>query len=202
VKNEIGLAYEKVFTDNIPDMGITEDIFREILAYRLLVERIGESDNNNWWKSNVLTKFGRRSLKEVLPNSSTKARIKLALEVAKKVEKTGTAEKQTLTLFSMGSFFENLLNTEIEKNNLENDFSVLEELHLVGTEVGWNKGIVDVVIEPFSEKGNLLCLGEVTSKQLYDLEELSFLAKTLFYSYGNSTKNNLKIPYYVINYEE
>lgn len=187
---------------NILDsIGINENLINEILSYRLLVERLGERDNNDWWKSNLFTRFGRDSLEEVVPKSWTKARIKLAREVSLKVEKENVDESDFISLFYLGPYFEHKLEKELDSIDQDDDFEPLEKFAIKLEDTDWNKRIVKKDINFDETEREKICLGDVSKDDLEDDENIEYLAKNLFKAYGMSTKNELKIPYYVIKDE-
>lgn len=192
-------TYDKLKSEHLSSIGIENDIIKEVLSYQLLIERLGERDNNDWWKSKLFTKFGRKSLEEVLPKSWTKARIKLAREIGLKSEKTKIQEEDYVSLFYLGPYFEHLMKKELEKIDSQNDFKYLENLNIRFDESGWGENFGDSSVE--TEIKNTPCLGEISKSDLEDDESILFFAKNLFYAYSKSTEKNLIVPYYVIKDE-
>ena len=197
----ISSVHNKLFNDYLRSVGIDNELIKEILSYQLLVEKVGERENNDWWKSNLFTKFGRSSLKEVLPKSWTKARIKLARKTGQKVENEIIGEKEFISLFHLGPYFDHLLERKLNNIDSENSFLELENLDIKLNERGWTKSLVDKNIEFNEIKNAKICLGEITPKEIEDDNNILYFARNLLYSYGESIENNLIVPYYVIKNE-
>ena len=87
--------------DVLGDAGVDDDFFIDLLASRLLIERVGESSNQGWWDSRVLSETGRARLDEVTPKTRLKSRINLASKVGRKAE-SDRLPTDSLSLFSFG----------------------------------------------------------------------------------------------------
>ena len=55
--------------ETLQSAGIEDEFFIDLIASRLLVERIGETKNQDWWESRILSETGRTRLDEVTPKT-------------------------------------------------------------------------------------------------------------------------------------
>lgn len=183
--------------EELQALGIEEDLFRDVLAVRLLIERLGESDNNSWWDSRVFTSLGRDSLAEVTPKTRVKARFDLAMQVGQKVEREATPE-DSLSLFYLGSTGEAQLEALLENIDGESAFTHLEELEAVYVEQGWTASVVDDVGDTEAETQGPIEIGSLDADALQDHDSLRNVALQCFGAYGASTKESLRVPYFSI----
>lgn len=183
--------------EELQALGIEEDLFRDVLAVRLLIERLGESDNNSWWDSRVFTSLGRDSLAEVTPKTRVKARFDLAMQVGQKVEREATPE-DSLSLFYLGSTGEAQLEALLENIDGESAFTHLEELEAVYVEQGWTASVVDDVGDTEAETQGPIEIGSLDADALQDHDSLRNVALQCFGGYGASTKESLRVPYFSI----
>ena len=185
--------------ENLEEMGVEDALVREVLCYRLLIERLGESDNNDWWESMILTELGRDRLDEVTPKTAAKARIDLAQRVGRKVEQDRT-EKNAISLFYLGPTVETQISAELEDVSESTQFEMLESLTETTDMTGWAAGLVDSVDLEFSEGGEVLCLGPnaLEEAQLKSRTTMRRVARECFTGYGQSTTGALQVPYYPV----
>jgi hypothetical protein len=183
--------------EELQALGVAEDLFRDILAVRLLVERLGEVENNDWWDSRVFTALGRDSLAEVTPKTQVKARFDLAMKVGRKVEREATPD-DSLSLFYLGPTGEAQLEALLEDIDGESEFGHLEDLEASFTDQGWTASLVDYSndIEP-SGQGPIE-IGTIDAEAMQDHDTLNDVALQCFQAYGNSTQGTLRVPYFQI----
>jgi hypothetical protein len=176
-------------------LGIEDDLFRDVLAVRLLIERVGETDNNGWWESRVLAELGRDSLAEVTPKTRTKARIDLAQQVGRKVEREATPA-DALSLFYLGPTGEAQLDALLEEMDPDATaaFEALESLTASFDTAGWTTTLVDDPISPAGGSGAFE-IESVAESELQDHEALRTAALSCFGAYGASTAGALRVPY-------
>ncbi len=105
------------------EAGIEDDFFLDLVASRLLIERIGESNNLDWWDSLVLSETGRARLADVTPKTRLKSQINLALNVGNKVESDRLPE-DSISLFSFGPQVESRLTAAIEEIEADEDLTL------------------------------------------------------------------------------
>lgn len=87
--------------ERLEEAGVSDALVREVLSYRLLIERLGETDNNSWWDSIVLTDTGRDRLGEVTPQTAVKSTIDLAQRIGRKAEQD-RLDSNSISLFYLG----------------------------------------------------------------------------------------------------
>lgn len=182
--------------ESIEGIGVGDALVREILSFRLLVERLGEDDNNEWWESIVLTGTGRARLEEVAPKTSTKAQIDLAIQVGRKAEQS-RLEKNTLSLFYLGPTIEAQITAELEDVADGLEFDQIESLSKTIDEVGWTSGLVDG--PEFEYEGNKETIRVDTDaldeSDLKSRSTMRHIARSCFVAYGGSTRKSLRVPY-------
>lgn len=182
--------------ESIEGIGVSDALVREVLSYRLLVERLGEDDNNEWWESIVLTDTGRARLEEVAPKTSTKAQIDLAIQVGRKAEQS-RLEKNTLSLFYLGPTIEAQIKAELEDVADGLEFNQIESLSETIDEVGWTSGLVDG--PEFEYEGNKVTFrvdtDELDESDLKSRSTMRQIARSCFKAYGGSTRKSLRVPY-------
>ncbi|WP_254547344.1 BrxE family protein [Halomarina pelagica] len=185
--------------ENLGEIGVEDALVREVLSYRLLIERLGESDNNDWWESMILTELGRDRLDEVTPKTAAKARIDLAQRVGRKVEQDRT-EKNTISLFYLGPTVEAQISAELEDISESTQFEMLESLTETTGTTDWTADLVDNVDLEFSEEGEVLRLGPDTLEeaQLKSRTTMRRVARECFAGYGQSAEGSLQVPYYKV----
>lgn len=195
--------------ETLGESGIEDDFFLDLLASRLLVERIGETNNQDWWESRVLSETGRARLSEVTPKTQMKSRISLALEVGHKAESDRLPD-DSISLFYFGPQVETRLTAAIEEIEGDNEptFEALENLSIQSLDKGWTDEIIlatESNISPSSDSGSLQHPGSDESFLLdtdgYTQDEIESekwrLLSTLLRGYGYST-NRLQVPYYTM----
>jgi len=183
--------------EELQALGVEEDLFRDVLAVRLLVERLGESENNSWWDSRVFTSLGRDSLAEVTPKTRVKARFDLAMQVGQKVEREATPD-DTLSLFYLGPTGEAQLEALLEDIDGESAFSHLEDLEAAFTEPGWTASVVNETGDVETGTQGPIEIGSADADALQDHDSLRDVALQCFGAYGASTQETLRVPYFRI----
>ncbi len=182
---------------DLHDTGVSDALVREILSYRLLIERLGESDNNGWWDSQVLSDLGRDRLEEVTPKTAMKARLDLAQKIGKKVEQSAT-NPDSISLFYLGPKIEAQISSELESLTIKSTFEELESMSNTFTTTGWTDGLIDSI--KFEERAATGAVRLDTSppdeSTLKSRSEVRRIAKECFVAYGQSTEGDLTVPYY------
>ncbi|WP_336364927.1 BrxE family protein [Halalkalicoccus salilacus] len=196
--------------ETLEKAGIKDDFFRDLVTSRLLVERVGESNNQNWWESRVLSETGRTRLSEVTPKTQLEAQINLALKVGRKAE-ADQLPADSISLFSFGPQIESRVSTAIE--GIESDESVmlegLEDLSTQSLDEGWTDGIIDETASNITSSSDSLQISGIGDSFLiaesgYTQDEIDpekwRLLTTLLRGYGYST-DKLQVPYYSLESE-
>lgn len=187
--------------EKLRSSGVNDALVREILSYRLLVERLGESGNNDWWESIVFSETGRNRLEEVTPKTAVKARIELGQRIGRKVERDLLPD-ETLSLFYLGPTTEAQVGAELNDIRDEHlEFEELEALSLAVNEPGWTDDLIDEVISVSSTEGKTIEVGKepLTESDLQSRNARREVARRCFSAYGHSTYENLRVPYYKID---
>jgi len=130
--------------EDLQDAGVTDEFFLDLLASRLLVERVGETNNLEWWDSRVLSETGRARLSEVTPKTELQSRLNLALKVGAKAESDRIGE-DALSLFDFGPRVESRLDAVIEQIETSDEVTLdqLENLSIQSLEGGWTDAIIE-----------------------------------------------------------
>lgn len=186
--------------EELESLGVEDALAREVVSYRLLVERLGEERNNEWWESLVFTETGRDRLEEVTPKTAVKARIDLAQRIGRKVEQDQLSEN-TLSLFYLGPTAESQIDAELENIGKEDvSFNALESLSITFDEMGWADGLVDDIEPNIDTTETVIRIGEISDEsELKSRRTLREVARQCAVAYGQSTHNNLRVPYYNID---
>jgi len=192
--------------------GINEEFFLDLVASRLLIERIGETGSLDWWDSRVLSETGRARLSEVTPKTQLKSRIDLALKVGRKAESDRLPD-DSISLFSFGPQIESRLTAAIEEIESNDEFTLkpLESLSIQSLDEGWTDAVISETesnisaasaIEPAQEPGEsdafLLEKNGYTQDEI-DPEKWGLLT-SLLRGYGYCT-DRLRVPYYNLESE-
>lgn len=198
--------------ETLHDAGIEDDFFLDLIASRLLVERIGETNNQDWWDSRVLSETGRARLSEVTPKTQLKSRIDLALKVGGKAESDRLPD-DSISLFSFGPQVESRLTAAIEEieSNDELTLEALESLSIQSLDEGWTDAViaetesnisVASATEPVQEPGagESFLLDESGYTQHEINPEKWRLLTSLLRGYGYCT-DRLRVPYYDLESE-
>lgn len=185
--------------ENLEDIGVEDALVREVLSYRLLIERLGESDNNDWWESMILTELGRDRLNEVTPKTAAKARIDLAQRVGRKAEQD-RIEKNAISLFYLGPTVEAQITAELEEITESTQFEALESLSKTIGAADWATELVDVSDLEYREEGETVRLNPdgLDEDQLKSRTTMRRVARECFAGYGCSTEGALQAPYYSV----
>ncbi len=186
--------------EELESLGVEDALAREVVSYRLLVERLGEEGNNEWWESLVFTETGRDRLEEVTPKTTVKARIDLAQRIGRKVEQDRVSDN-TVSLFYLGPTAESQIDAELE--NIEKEdvpFETLESLSITFDETGWADDLVDDTEPAIDTTDTVMQIGEITDESdLKSRRTLREVARKCTVAYGQSTHNDLRVPYYNID---
>lgn len=194
------------------DAGIDEEFFLDLVASRLLIERVGETDSLDWWDSRVLSETGRARLSEVTPKTQLKSRIDLAVKVGRKAESDRLPD-DSISLFSFGPQVESRLTAAIEgiESNDELTLKALESLSIQSLDEGWTDAVIAATesnisavsaIEPAQGPG----AGDafLLEESGYTLDEIDpekwGLLTSLLRGYGYCT-DRLRVPYYNLESE-
>lgn len=202
----------EVFTStrqNLRETGLEDDFFLDLIASRLLIERVGESNNQGWWDSRVLTETGRARLEEVTPKTRLQSQINLAMKVGRKGE-SDVLPADSISLFSFGPKLEAQLGAAIEDLNAPDEPSLiaLEELSVQSLESNWTDPIIEQTASNITASSISLPEPAADSYQLseegYGQSEIDpekwRLLVTLLRGYGQNT-DRLRVPYYPLNSE-
>ncbi len=202
----------EVFTStrqNLREAGLEDDFFLDLIGSRLLIERVGESNNQGWWDSRVLSETGRARLEEVTPKTRLQSQINLAMKVGRKAE-SDTLPADSISLFSFGPKLEAQLGAAIEDLNAPDEplLTDLEDLSVQSLETGWADPIIEQMASNISVAS--ISLSDPGSES-YRISEDGFdqseieaekwrLLATLLRGYGQNTER-LHVPYYPLNSE-
>jgi hypothetical protein len=202
----------EVFTStrqNLRETGLENDFFLDLIASRLLIERVGESNNQGWWDSRVLSETGRARLEEVTPKTRLQSQLNLAMKVGRKAE-SDVLPADSISLFSFGPKLEAQLGAAIEDLNVPDEPSLiaLEELSVQSLESNWTDPIIEQTASNITASSISLPEPAADSYQLseegYGQSEIDpekwRLLVTLLRGYGQNT-DRLRVPYYPLNSE-
>jgi hypothetical protein len=180
--------------------------YTDLIAYRVIIARLGDSDNNRWWNMAILSVFGRQHLYEFLPKTIQSKRIPLAFAACAKVESRVILNKQCISLFSLGFSVEREISRLLSKNiateaNIERILDITEGLKCKLEAPGWTQQFSYPV--PISSKGaanerNISALSLGILDKMPSKESLQEVTSKLFASYGNSCLGRLVIPFYEV----
>lgn len=189
---------ETIRDEVLPSLGVQDSTVRNILSARLLIERLGETDANYWWDSRVLSSFGKETLEETVPRTSTQSQITLAMKVGRKAERNAIDEP-SVSLFDLGPHVESQIQREVEEVGTDQELTVLEECSIDLTEGGWTESLSEGEIDAEPGVGKPYQLGATEIENLETKEALDDIVAELIQGYGASTKNNLRVPYYRVD---
>ena len=202
----------EVFTStrqNLRETGLEDDFFLDLIASRLLIERVGESNNQGWWDSRVLSETGRARLEEVTPKTRLQSQVNLAMKVGRKAE-SDVLPADSISLFSFGPKLEAQLGAAIEDLNAPDEPSLiaLEELSVQSLESNWTDPIIEQTASNITASSISLPEPAADSYQLseegYGQSEIDpekwRLLVTLLRGYGQNA-DRLRVPYYPLNSE-
>jgi hypothetical protein len=194
----------------LSDAGIEDEFFFDLIASRLLVERVGESNNQGWWDSRILSETGRTRLEEVTPKTQLQSRISLASKVGRKAE-SDRLPVNTISLFSFGPQVESRLSVVIEDIEAadDNPLEALENVSVKSLSEGWTNRIIEqtgsnittastTLTDPGT--GDSLRIEEEGYTQSEVEPEKWRLLVTLLQVYGHNT-DRLCVPYYPLKAE-
>lgn len=196
--------------DALNTAGIDDEFFIDVIASRLLIERVGESNNQGWWDSRVLSETGRARLDEVTPKTQLQSRITLASKVGRKAE-SDYLPADAISLFSFGPQVESRISAAIEEIGASDDLllDVLESVSVQSLSEGWTDGIIEQTGSNItsastsftdSGSGDSFCIEEDGHTQSEVDSEKWRLLVTLLQGYGQNT-DRLCVPYYPLKSE-
>jgi len=196
--------------ETLSDAGIDDEFFLDLIAARLLIERVGESNNQGWWDSRVLSETGRARLEEVTPKTQLQSRITLASKVGRKAE-SDRLPADTISLFSFGPQVESRLSAAVEdtKTADDNPLEALENVSVQSLDEGWTDRIIDQTGSNITAESTTLT--KPGTGDSFQIEEDGYtqseiepekwrLLVTLLQGYGHSTER-LCVPYYPLKSE-
>lgn len=204
--SSLGSVYEST-CEALRSAGLDEDEIVDLVAARLVVERVGDSENLGWWDSFVLDETGRDRLNEVAEKTHFRARVDLAQKVGRKVESERLPD-DAVSLFSFGPRYESRVTVALDEIDADADvtFEELEALSLSSSSIeeGWTTPIIgalgasadDGADLPEPEANNVLRMEEGRELTEDDVEEEArVLLVTFLRGYGKST-GTASVPYY------
>ncbi|WIV67348.1 BrxE family protein [Natrialbaceae archaeon AArc-T1-2] len=193
--------------ENLRKVGLENDFFLDLTASRLLIERVGESNNQEWWDSRVLSETGRARLQEVTPKTRLQSQINLAMKVGRKAE-SDVLPDDSISLFSFGPQIEAQLGAAFEDLSAPDEslLTDLEELSVQSLEINWTDPIIEQTASNISVSSISLPEPESNFYQIseegYEQSEIDTekwrLLVTLLRGYGQNTER-LRVPYYPLN---
>jgi len=194
----------------LSDAGIDDEFFLDLIAARLLIERVGESNNQGWWDSRVLSETGRARLEEVTPKTQLQSRITLASKVGRKAE-ADRLPADSICLFSFGPQVESRLSAALEDIDAvdDNPLEELENVSVQSLDEGWTDRIIDQTGSNITAESTTLT--KPGTGDSFQIEEDGYtqseiepekwrLLVTLLQGYGHSTER-LCVPYYPLKSE-
>jgi hypothetical protein len=186
-------AHNKLLDEGLYEVREDEPVLAEIVSYRLIIERLGEKDNNYWWDSQVLSEFGGESVSEITPKTTPKRRVELAQKVGKKVEKERLPDG-SVSLFDITPRVENRIEEVIASTDI-GSLDTLESINMKLNDPGWSDEMVPANEEV--RQDTEIRLGGVDTEDMNSDRGVESVVHSLVSAYGQSTENNLRIPYYV-----
>ncbi|MFD1641795.1 BrxE family protein [Halohasta litorea] len=199
--------------ETLEKAGIEDDFFfLDLIASRLLLERVGESTNLDWWESRVLSKTGRTRLSEVTPKTQLKSRITLALKVGRKAESDRLPD-DSISLFYFGPQIESRITAAIDELESNDDLTLepLENLSIDSLEEGWTDAIITETASNISGTDTPESQQNPAPGDSYLINESGYtqsevepdkwrILTTLLQGYGQCT-DQLQVPYYTLESE-
>lgn len=198
--------------DTLYEAGIEDDFLLDLVASRLLIERVGESKNLDWWESRTLSETGRARLSEVTPKTQLKSQISLALEVGRKVESDRLPD-DSISLFNFGPQVEARLAAALEDTETDESrtLGALENLSLQSVDEGWTDQLIEETASNISGAADAAFGTEDLTGGSFLVEEAGFtedeigpekwrILTTLLRGYGLCT-DQLTVPYYPLKSE-
>lgn len=197
---------------HLDELGVADGFIRDLITSRLVIERIGEVEPQEWWDSRVFSETGRDRLSEVTPRTWVKARIDLAMEVGKKAE-SERLPSDAVSLFSVTPRIESRVDATVEDISPDEDqrFPELEDLEVALEEPDWTSALIDEVEgEPatglfedlhFERSGVFELQADEEDLTQSEVEEnRETILATLLYGYGYAIPDReiteLRVPYY------
>jgi hypothetical protein len=172
------------------EAGIEDEFFLDLIAARLLVERVGESNNKTRLKS----------------------RIDLSMKVGRKAESDQIPD-DSISLFSFGPQIESRLTAALDEIDTDEGitFDALENFSIHSLEDEWTAAIVDETASNISgntgthtgtesETDGAVLMTETGYTQTEIESEKWRLLTSLLNAYGYCT-GQLQVPYYSLNSE-
>jgi len=196
--SDLSTIFKTLQEETLFSLGVNDPLYSRIIASRLLIERLGETDANYWWDSQILGDFGHDALAEAVPRTTTRAQIELATKTGQKVEQE-RIEDRSVSLFDLGPFVESQIEHELEQMNDETGLSILKNYSDKITGRGWTDSIVSETDPIASKSDTAFELGTVAMTDLKNKDVLGDVVDQLVHGYGESTANDLQVPYFRVN---
>ena len=196
--SDLSTIFKTLQEETLFSLGVNDPLYSRIIASRLLIERLGETDANYWWDSQILGDFGHDALAEAVPRTTTRAQIELATKTGQKVEQE-RIEDRSVSLFDLGPFVESQIEHELEQMNDETGLSILKNYSNKITGRGWTDSIVSETDPIASKSDTAFELGTVAMTDLKNKDVLGDVVDQLVHGYGESTANDLQVPYFRVN---
>lgn len=198
--------------ETLDNAGIESDFFRDLVASRLLVERVGGTNNQGWWESRVLSETGRARLSEVTPKTRLKSRIDLAIKVGRKAESDRLPD-DSISLFFFGPQLESRVTAVIEEIDPGDELTLeaLETLSVQSLDEGWTDAVITETESNISAASATGSTQEPSAGESVLLDESGYtqdeidpdrwsLLTSLLHGYGYCT-DRLRVPYYTLESE-
>jgi hypothetical protein len=180
--------------------------YPDLIAFRVMIARLGDSDNNRWWNIAILSSFGKQHLADFLPKTIQSKRIWLAFAACAKVEGKTIPSRNYISLFNLGFNIEReisllLSRNSMDESNIERILSIIESTKWLLDSPGWMQQLGYEApggsnITASESNITALCLGTLDKQP--GKEFLVKIQESLFAGYGNSFLGHLVVPYYEV----
>lgn len=181
----------------------------ELIAFRILVARLGETDNNRWWNMAILSPFGRQHLVDFLPTTLRSKRMVLAFSACAKAERRLIPAKNCISLFNLGFDMERNVAMLLSRgasveSAIHRVLDLAESVNCTLNSPGWNEelGYGSPIGHARIGEGNVTSLSLGTLSDHPDRETWARIVRSLFVGYGHSYRGWLIIPYYEVKVTE
>ena len=198
--------------ETLQGAGIEDEFFIDLIASRLLVERIGETKNQDWWESRILSETGRTRLDEVTPKTRLQSRVNLATKVGKKAESDRLPD-DAISLFSFGPRIEARVDSAVDELSTDDSTSLtaLENLTVESLEEGWTEDLITKTEANVSTSSDTISASEFGANEAVQLSEDGYTLDeinaekwevliNLLDAYGRCT-DTLHVPHYPLESE-
>ena len=198
--------------ETLQSAGIEDEFFIDLIASRLLVERIGETKNQDWWESRILSETGRTRLDEVTPKTRLQSRVNLATKVGKKAESDRLPD-DAISLFSFGPRIEARVDSAVDELSTDDSTSLtaLENMTVESLEEGWTEELIRKTEANVSASSDAVSDSEPGANEAVQLSEDGYTLDeinaekwgvliNLLDAYGRCT-DTLHVPHYPLESE-